>query len=362
MASLHNEKVVIIMFEIQFIQNLRSEMHVGIRILIVVLASVMFGCAHISPTMSANYDYSTGMYVIITGTGKGPFTIDGGAGVLVVVNGKLLQFDSGPKTKAHLDELGILKDHKIDYLFYTHLHADHTTDFVDMYAWAQWVFSADLKIFGPKYTTEMTEAARSFLYASLADERAIREKFEIGGDDGNTDPRGFELQEIIGAGGIVLDDGDIRVTAVKTPHAVAEDTGSYAYRVDSAYGSVVISGDTAPSLDVVELSANTDVLVHEVSHPEPEMSPELYSVVRHVKLGDNLEDYRKDPPLVHSTPREVGRVAAMANVKTLVTYHTTYGYEGSLRSEFIEAIKENFFGELIVGKPLLVIPIQPEKD
>ena len=325
-----------------------------------VLAAMALGCAPEMSSSDASYDYANGMHVIMTGTGKGPYTIEGGAGVAVMVDGRLLQFDAGPKTKAHLDELGILKDYRIEYLFFTHLHADHTTDFVDMYAWADRVFSIDLKVFGPRYTRDMTDTARKFLFASLADETAIRQHFELGERDASSDPRIFEVEEIIGGGGVVLDDGAVRVTAVRTPHAVAADTGSYAYRVDSRYGSVVISGDTAPSIEVVTLSAGADILVHEVTHPEPDMAPEMFRLVRHVKLGDDLSDYRDDLPMVHSTPREVGKVAAMADVKTLVTYHTTYGKDGSLRREFVEAIKENFNGELVLGKPLLVMPVRAE--
>ena len=323
---------------------------------------MVLGCAPETPSSDASYDFSSGMHVIMTGTGKGPYTIEGGAGVAVIVDGRLLQFDAGPKTKAHLDELGVLKDYRIEYLFFTHLHADHTTDFVDMYAWADRVFSIDLKVFGPRYTRDMTDTAREFLYASLADEAAIRWHFELEERDASSDPRIFDVEEILGDGGIVLDDGVIRVTAVRTPHAVAEDTGSYAYRVDTRYGAVVISGDTAPSLDVVKLAEKADILVHEVSHPDPDMAPEMYAVARHVKLGDDLSGYKEDLPVVHSTPREVGKIAAMADVKVLITYHTTYGKDGSLRREFVEAIKESFEGELVLGRPLLIMSVHGEES
>lgn len=346
------------------VSALHNKMTFGRRlrtcVLFFILAATAFGCASETSSSDASYDFSSGMHVIMTGTGKGPYTIEGGAGVAVLVDGRLLQFDAGPKTKAHLDELGVLKDYRIEYLFFTHLHADHTTDFFDMYAWADRVFGADLKVFGPRYTRDMTDTAREFLFASLADEAAIRRHFQLEERDASSDPRIFEVEEIVGDGGVVLDDGVLRVTAVRTPHAVAEDTGSYAYRLDSRHGSVVISGDTAPSLDVVKLADRADILVHEASHPDPEMAPEMYAIARHVKLGDDLSRYREDLPVVHSTPREVGKVAAMADVKVLITYHTTYGKDGSLRREFIEAIKENFEGELVLGRPLLVMPVGVE--
>ena len=128
---------------------------------------------------NANYadtsdQYLHGMYVVITGSGSGPMTYKrGGSGVAVVVDGKVLQFDAGPKTREHLFLSNILPEHKIDYLFFTHLHADHTSDFVDMNAWRNSTFRRDYKIFGPASTKRMTKAASDFILAHESDAKAM---------------------------------------------------------------------------------------------------------------------------------------------------------------------------------------------
>ena len=61
---------------------------------------------------------------------------------------------------------------------------------------------------------------------------------------------------------VVFDDGAIRVTAVAVPHGRA--VPALAYRFDTAAGSVVFSGDTAVSDNLVALAEDADILVHQV--------------------------------------------------------------------------------------------------
>ena len=333
----------------------------------------------------AEVQYDKGMYVVITGAGMGPFTFQRGAGsVAVVVDGNVLQFDAGPRTREHLILADILPEYKIDYLFFTHLHADHTTDFVDMNAWRDSTFNHGYKIFGPPSTKFMVKAANDFIKVHDRDGEAMAKKV----------PRMYEavkqaqklslhdVEEIHSTGGIVLDASGIKVTATSVPHMMAKDGHSYAYRVDTRYGSVVISGDTSPSLNVVELAKNADILVHEIAHYEPNMKPESYRNWTKVKLGDSLENYKanNNNQLGHSTPVEVGKVAQRAGVKKLVAYHTPqftfipseqkrfsyYGYSKEqisieMKSEFIFSIKKNFSGSVVMGEPLMVFEVGEER-
>jgi ribonuclease BN (tRNA processing enzyme) len=62
---------------------------------------------------------------------------------------------------------------------------------------------------------------------------------------------------------VVFDDGVIRVTAVAVQHGRA--VPALAYRFDTAAGSVVFSGDTAVSDDLIALGHDADILVHQVA-------------------------------------------------------------------------------------------------
>ena len=73
--------------------------------------------------------------------------------------------------------------------------------------------------------------------------------------------RAHELRE----GGAVLADDGVRVTATLVDHPPV--VPAFAYRFDAPDRSIVISGDTAPSQNLVKLAAGADVLVHSVMYP-----------------------------------------------------------------------------------------------
>lgn len=62
-----------------------------------------------------------------------------------------------------------------------------------------------------------------------------------------------------------MQDANLRVTAAVVHHPSM--VPSFAYRFDAADCSIVISGDTAPSEEVVKLATGADVLVHEALFP-----------------------------------------------------------------------------------------------
>jgi L-ascorbate metabolism protein UlaG (beta-lactamase superfamily) len=57
---------------------------------------------------------------------------------------------------------------------------------------------------------------------------------------------------------------DVKVTAARVFHPPIAQ--SYAYRFDTMDRSIVISGDTGYSPDLIKLAKGADVLVHEVMH------------------------------------------------------------------------------------------------
>jgi ribonuclease BN (tRNA processing enzyme) len=63
---------------------------------------------------------------------------------------------------------------------------------------------------------------------------------------------------------VVTEDDRVKVTAILVPHGPVFP--SFAFRFDTADGSVVFSGDTGPSDNIVTLARGADILVHEVIH------------------------------------------------------------------------------------------------
>ena len=106
----------------------------------------------------------------------------------------------------------------------------------------------------------------------------------------------------------IYEDDRVRVSAILVSHGAVFP--SFAYRFDTAKGSVVFSGDTKYSENVIRIAQGADVLVHEV------INLELIQRFGHTTpaLMTHLEDS-------HTTTSQVGQVATRAGVGQLVLTH-----------------------------------------
>jgi ribonuclease BN (tRNA processing enzyme) len=148
------------------------------------------------------------------------------------------------------------------------------------------------------------------------------------------------------AGGPVMQDENVKVTCALVDHPPV--VPSFAYRFDSADRSIVISGDTARSDNLVKLAQGADVLVHEA----------LW-----VPAVERLAIRQRDPALFkkhmidsHTSIEDCGRVAAAAGVKTLVLSHLVPVDDPAISEQmWIDAARPYFKGEIIVGRDLMEI-------
>jgi ribonuclease BN (tRNA processing enzyme) len=112
-------------------------------------------------------------------------------------------------------------------------------------------------------------------------------------------------------GGAVMQDENVKVTAALVHHPPV--VPSFGYRFDAADRSIVISGDTAPSDNLIKLAQGADVLVHEALH--------VPGVDRLVARVPNAASLRQSILSHHTTAEDAGRVAQAAGVKLLVLSH-----------------------------------------
>jgi ribonuclease BN (tRNA processing enzyme) len=132
----------------------------------------------------------------------------------------------------------------------------------------------------------------------------------------------------------------VRVSAVLVPHGPVFP--SFAYRFDTAEGSVVFSGDTSYSENVVRIAQGADVLVHEV------INLELIERFGHVTpdLMTHLQNS-------HTTTAQVGRVATEAGVGQLVLTHLVPSNPRQIPDPVWHAqISAHFRGTVHVGNDL----------
>ena len=147
-------------------------------------------------------------------------------------------------------------------------------------------------------------------------------------------------------GGSVLQDENVKVTAALVHHPPV--VPAFGYRFDARDRSIVISGDTAPSDNLIELARGADVLVHEALY--------VPAVDRLVAGVPNATTLKQSILSHHTTAEDAGRVAQAAGVKTLVLSHFVPPDDPAVTDEmWIDAARTHFRGRVIVGKDLLEI-------
>src|SRR6266850_5086740 len=196
--------------------------------------------------------------LVLLGTGGGPRVIPNGrakSANLIVANGVPYVVDCGSGVSQQFVRAGVPLN-TLRYVFITHHHSDHNLDYGNLIydAWAAGL-RAPVDAYGPPPIKAMTEA-----YWQL-------NRFDIEtriGDEGRPDLRKLVTAHEFSESGVVMQNADVKVTAVRVRHPPI--VNAYAYRFDAADRSIVISGDTAYSPELIALAKGADVLASEVMH------------------------------------------------------------------------------------------------
>jgi ribonuclease Z len=198
--------------------------------------------------------------VILTGTGV-PHPTPGraGAGTLVRTEHVAVQFDAGRATVLRMAEAGT-HPARLDALFLTHVHSDHVHDVPDL-TMTRWLHQK-LETTGPLPIVAPDGPTARFVRRMLG---AFEDDIAIRMAHADATPPQFDLTAfpVAAAPRPVWEstDGTVSVDAVEVHHEPV--TGAVAYRVRTADGIVVISGDTVVCDEVAEMADDADVLVHE---------------------------------------------------------------------------------------------------
>src|SRR5260221_8814534 len=278
--------------------------------------------------------------LILLGTGGGPrVTALGRAkpASLLVINGVPYVIDCGEGVALQLARAG-LPLNALRHVFITHHHSDHNLDYGNLIydAWAAGL-GKPVDAYGPPPIQSMTAA-----YWQL-------NRFDIEtriADEGRPDLRKLVAVHEFDKPGLVMQNADVKVTAARVLHPPI--VHAYAYRFDADDRSIVISGDTAYSRELIELAKGADVLVHEAMH--------LAGLENLLKRVPNAATLREHLMASHTVTEDVGRVAADAGVKMLVLSHLVPGDDASLSDDqWLEGVRKHYDGKVIVGQDLLEI-------
>ncbi len=281
--------------------------------------------------------------VTLLGTGTPRPLMDRfGPSTLVQTDKDAFLFDCGRGAAQRLYQLKIPLG-QVPNLLLTHLHSDHVNGIPDLWltGWLALDYAnrkTPLHVWGPAGTKEMM----SFL------EKAFKADYHIRTEDEKLSPEAFRIiaQDI--KEGIVYDKNGVKITAFLVDHFPGEDPEPcFGYRVDYAGRSVVISGDTRYSENLIKFSKGVDVLIHEIAGAKEEL---LKSSVAVQRIIDH-----------HVSPEEAGKVFSQVKPKLAVYTHFVMVASKEISpptvQDFITMTKKTYAGPLEPGEDLMVIEI-----
>jgi ribonuclease Z len=219
---------------------------------------------------------------------------------------------------------------RITGLLLTHLHSDHTMDFIQLLlsGWHQGR-TAPLKIYGPRRT-------RAFFKGLL---EAWKPEFEQRLAHELRSPEGLQtlIEEI--DGNWCLETPHVRITNTEVHHQPIPQ--AFGFRFESQQASAVISGDTAYCPALITLAHGCDLLVHEAlvhwqyAMTRPHATEQQYN---------NIRSY-------HTTTDEVGQVAQQAGARHLaLTHFVPIIFD---RQRVVRDVRAHFSGGVSIGEDLM---------
>lgn len=286
-----------------------------------------------------------GLHVGICGAGS-PFPDNRRSGpcTAVLAGKRLLVFDAGNGSSRNVGNLGFLQG-DIEAIFLTHFHSDHIDGLGELLL-QRWVSTGNAKpveVHGP--TGVETVLAGLMQAYSLDRQYRVAHHGEAtvpaSGFGGTARP--FEARP--GALTTVLDSGELQVSAFVVDHAPVHP--SVGYKIVYKGRSVVISGDTKASAEVVKAARGADLLLHEA------LSPTLVNLLGKGAEGAgraNLKKIFADILDYHATPEQAAQTASEAGVGYLMLNHIVPALPlPALERAFIGDAGQHFKGPIRVA-------------
>ena len=270
--------------------------------------------------------------VILLGTkgGPTPSAFRAPASVAILSEGRLCLIDCPNGVAGQLAKAGIRLD-QLSQVFVTHNHSDHVLDAGSLLvlAWASGLKSP-VTLYGPPPLRQIVTRsldASSYDIAARVREEARPPLLPL-----------IHVRERDSAG-LVHQSAGMKVTSATVDHYTVKP--AFAYRFDTPSRSIVVSGDTTYSENLVNLARGADLLIHEA----------MYLPGVSQLAGDN-QSLRRHLLRSHSTTEQVGLVAARAGVKKLVLSHLVPAFPSITDEMWLEGVRKHFKGEAMVGSDL----------
>ena len=261
------------------------------------------------------------MKIVLLGTGTPyPGSDRFGSAIFIEAGGEKLLFDCGRGAVIRLSEAGV-NVNEIDRVFLTHLHSDHIVGLPDLWL-TGWLLGrrTALQVWGPPGTSNLTKGLAEAFRFDVETRESTQQLPSTGAEI-----MAHEIQQ-----GDIYNKGDIKVTAFVVDHGPVKP--AFGYRVDYSGHSVVTSGDTRFSENLIHFAKGTDCLIHSAW---------------------SISSENPTPPALRSiaSAEEAAQVFSMTQPRLAVINH--YKNPAGMR----EAIRAGYKGQFIIGKDLMTIHV-----
>jgi ribonuclease Z len=271
--------------------------------------------------LNSDSDFSNvRMAVTLLGTGTpNPKVDQWGPSIIIQIGNKYTLFDCGRGTLLRVKQAEI-NPAQVSNVFLTHLHSDHVVGLPDLWL-TGWELGRDepLRLWGPKGIVSMSFHLKEAFSADISGRQAPPERLYV---------RGAKIEATEIENGETIVNNGLKVTAFQVDHGSFKP--AIGYRVDYDGYSVVLSGDTRYSENLVKHSRDADILIHD-AWVAPSGSVALQLV---------------------ASPEEAARAFTETRPRLSVIshYNTDVGLE--------ERIRAVYNGDFIIGKDLMRIEIK----
>ena len=281
--------------------------------------------------------------VILLGTASGPtFSAQRlGISTLILAGPEKLLFDCGRGLTTGMAAMAI-NPADVTKVFLTHLHSDHIVSLPELYLfpWASEGRNKPLQVWGPDGTRSMFK----HLQETFAFDIHIRRDVDVKHSAEGIKVFATDIRE-----GVVHEANGVNVTAFLVDHGPVKP--AFGFRVDYHGHSVVMSGDTKPSDNLVRFSQGVDVLIHEVGRSKAD--PALVGPPDELLPGTRLTRGQwKTIGEHHTDGTEAGRVFQRAKPKLAVFSH----YNGPSAAT-LALVRQNYAGPVEFGEDLMTIEV-----
>ena len=256
----------------------------------------------------------------------------------------LLVLDLGAGSLANFASLN-LPTNKLDKVFFTHLHADHTADLITLFGSYRksgrvgpvhvWGPSGAEAQFGTKHFVEHITAACAWDSESTRGFHG-NESFQMPVTE-------FDFRQTQ----TVYDQNGVRVTAFPVIHALE---GAVGYRIDYAGLTFVHSGDTRPCWALVKAcEGDVDLLIHECFPP-----PEVIAKV----MGLSVERATMIINQAHTMPATAGKVFSLVKPRLAGLWHTLISPASV--PEMFRSLRKVYDGPVVQTQDLTIFNVTKE--